>query len=407
MRKQPLVYRFAMPAVLLLVFSHQATGASVTGHVRDKVSQATVAGAKVQLRNKSGNLSDPVLTNTDGQYDVKMVDDGEYVVVVNKVGFIPRPCADVRVKVHNQVTANDVLLTQLTESAAYYVAYGGVLLKAVGNASPKEGARVLRVEWEDLGAMRLPPSCKAIVARTISSKAPFVKEITPEIEAYAKAAPESIKKAQEMFEKAIGSQGEVPSEAAMKGLGLDATLVADLMLYAANDPSQSDQRPQFIEQFRGKWENTLALTRFDEIRKRRGSADDLKDDYRVALNGVWVPVSASLDGKAMSAEEASNMRLVFQKGKYFSKLGDTTDEGTYTIDESTDPKKLTIVGTKGPNKGRSILAIFNLDKNTLKVCYDLSGKSIPEKFESNPDSHSFLVTYERQPRKRLKKTIEK
>jgi uncharacterized protein (TIGR03067 family) len=112
-----------------------------------------------------------------------------------------------------------------------------------------------------------------------------------------------------------------------------------------------------------------------------------------ALNGVWVPSTAVMGGKAYSSDECKAIHAVFHNGKYSVKVGDETDKGTYTIDESKDPKQLTIVGTEGPNKGKTIPAIFELDKNTLKVCYDMSGKAAPEKFESKTDSKNFLVTY--------------
>ena len=112
-----------------------------------------------------------------------------------------------------------------------------------------------------------------------------------------------------------------------------------------------------------------------------------------ALNGVWVPVSAVMGGKSYTTEECKSIHAVFHNGKYSVKVGDQTDKGTYTVDGSKDPKQLTVVGTEGPNKGKTIPAIFELDKNTLKVCYDMSGKAPPEKFESKTDSKIFLVTY--------------
>jgi uncharacterized protein (TIGR03067 family) len=120
------------------------------------------------------------------------------------------------------------------------------------------------------------------------------------------------------------------------------------------------------------------------------------DDESKALNGVWVPVSAVMGGKALTTEECKAIRAVFRNGKYTVKSGEETDKGTYTIDGSKDPKQVTIVGTEGPNKGKTIPAIFERDKDTLKVCYDLSGKAAPEKFESKADSKTFFATYGRR-----------
>ena len=46
-----------------------------------------------------------------------------------------------------------------------------------------------------------------------------------------------------------------------------------------------------------------------------------------------------------------------------------------------------------------MLGIYELEKGTLKICFDMTGKAHPTKFESKPDTESFLATYQRQTRK--------
>ncbi len=59
------------------------------------------------------------------------------------------------------------------------------------------------------------------------------------------------------------------------------------------------------------------------------------------------------------------------------------------------PKTMDIKGTKGPNKGKTFLTIYELKGDELKVCYDLSGKARPTEFATKPDTQLFLVTYRR------------
>jgi uncharacterized protein (TIGR03067 family) len=101
-------------------------------------------------------------------------------------------------------------------------------------------------------------------------------------------------------------------------------------------------------------------------------------------------------GKPLPDEIRKSIQLTLVNGKYTVKEGDEVDEGTYTVDATKSPKTITIVGTKGPNKGKTILGIYEVEKGTLKVCYDMSGKAHPESFESKPDSQLFLATYARQ-----------
>jgi hypothetical protein len=41
------------------------------------------------------------------------------------------------------------------------------------------------------------------------------------------------------------------------------------------------------------------------------------------------------------------------------------------------------------------LAIYEIRGDTMKICYDLGGKSRPKEFKSPADSQMFLVTYKK------------
>jgi uncharacterized protein (TIGR03067 family) len=118
------------------------------------------------------------------------------------------------------------------------------------------------------------------------------------------------------------------------------------------------------------------------------------------LNGVWALTSGVTSGENMPDEVRKGVHLTLANGKYMARVGTETDAGTYKVDEAKTPHTVTLTGTSGPNKGKTMLAIFELDKDSLKVCYDLSGKAFPEKFESSADNKHFLATYERQKRKK-------
>ena len=53
-------------------------------------------------------------------------------------------------------------------------------------------------------------------------------------------------------------------------------------------------------------------------------------------------------------------------------------------------------GVKGPNKGKTFPAIYELAGDTLRVCYDLSGKKRPTEFKTKADTKLYLVTYKRK-----------
>ena len=65
------------------------------------------------------------------------------------------------------------------------------------------------------------------------------------------------------------------------------------------------------------------------------------------------------------------------------------------LNPSAKPKALDITGTEGPNKGKTILAIYERNGDTLRICYDLSGKSRPAEFKTTAGTQLFLVEYKR------------
>jgi len=127
----------------------------------------------------------------------------------------------------------------------------------------------------------------------------------------------------------------------------------------------------------------------------RGDDAKAKDDGK-KMQGTWKPATAELAGKPFPDEVLKTMKLVVSDGKYTVTVGEKTDEGTVKLDPAQEPRALDIVGTKGPNEGKTILAIYELTDATLRVCYDLSGKARPKEFKTKAGTHLFLVEYQRQ-----------
>jgi uncharacterized protein (TIGR03067 family) len=123
-------------------------------------------------------------------------------------------------------------------------------------------------------------------------------------------------------------------------------------------------------------------------------AADPPDDAK-AIQGDWVPVKAELAGQAQGEAFLKAIRMKLVDGRYEVVVGEQPDKGTYTLDPAAKPKGLTVTGVDGPNKGRMIPAIYELQGDTLRVCYDLSGAKRPEEFKSAAGTQSFLVTYRR------------
>src|SRR5262245_24750630 len=84
-----------------------------------------------------------------------------------------------------------------------------------------------------------------------------------------------------------------------------------------------------------------------------------------ALQGAWLPSKAELGGKDFPAK---NFKLEV-KGDAYTVTAESPDKGTVKLNTSAKPKEMDITGTDGPNKGKTFKAIYELDGDTLRVCY--------------------------------------
>jgi uncharacterized protein (TIGR03067 family) len=121
---------------------------------------------------------------------------------------------------------------------------------------------------------------------------------------------------------------------------------------------------------------------------------DAKDDD--AIEGTWLPSAAELGGKMFPDEVRKTIKLVIKDDKYTVTVGKQVDQGTIKLNPSATPKAMDITGTEGPNKGKTILAIYERKGDTLRICYDLSGKNRPTEFKTEAGTQLFLVEYKQQ-----------
>ena len=126
------------------------------------------------------------------------------------------------------------------------------------------------------------------------------------------------------------------------------------------------------------------------------------DSVDFQYDGVWKPKGAMLGGVLLPPPALDAITLTIQNGKYevTVKGEDHSDKGTFTLDETVTPKRMTIKSTAGPNKGKTFLAIYEIkNANAMRVCYDLSGKEFPKEFKAPKNTELYLVGYRRQESK--------
>ena len=122
-------------------------------------------------------------------------------------------------------------------------------------------------------------------------------------------------------------------------------------------------------------------------------ADDAAD--LKALVGKWKLEKAEVGGADFLAQLKDLDFEIAPGGKYTAKFGGITDVGTFTVDSTKSPKTMDIKASDGPNKGKTIPAVYKIDGDTVVICYQLGGGDRPKTFESKKDTQLFLATYKR------------
>ena len=129
-----------------------------------------------------------------------------------------------------------------------------------------------------------------------------------------------------------------------------------------------------------------------------GRADDQADlDKEVKkFQGTWTIESSVTGGMAIRADLLKGLIGIYEGDKHTVKMGDKVIQvGTQKIDPSKSPKTIDVTMTEGPNKGAVMLGIYEIDGDTLKVCFDPQGKKRPTEFKSAPGSENFINVHKR------------
>ena len=113
------------------------------------------------------------------------------------------------------------------------------------------------------------------------------------------------------------------------------------------------------------------------------------------VDGIWIPIEAGLGGDKYPDAILKTMKLTMSGGEYTVNIGEMIDKGTVTFDLNSNPAAIDIEGTKGPNKGKTFLAIYEQTGDILRICYDLQGQNRPTEFKTMRGTQQFLVTYTR------------
>jgi uncharacterized protein (TIGR03067 family) len=131
-------------------------------------------------------------------------------------------------------------------------------------------------------------------------------------------------------------------------------------------------------------------------------AQDAKKDQE-QLQGTWMMVSREFQGKKATKEELEKLNTkIVVKGDsitVWSKDAGTDEvlsELTFKLDPATKPRSLDFTITNGPTKGQTAVAIYELEGDSLRVCYATGDAKRPTQFAATNDTEWVLLSYKRE-----------
>jgi len=139
--------------------------------------------------------------------------------------------------------------------------------------------------------------------------------------------------------------------------------------------------------------SSATLIRADDEAKDKAIKKDRK-----LYEGTWRIVSLTVDGNEVAEDDAKKITVVNAADGGWTILVDGKEiaKGTSEIDPSKKPKTIDLKTTEGNDAGKTSLGIYEIEKDTRKVCIAKPDAERPTKFASKSGSGMILATFKRE-----------
>jgi uncharacterized protein (TIGR03067 family) len=127
----------------------------------------------------------------------------------------------------------------------------------------------------------------------------------------------------------------------------------------------------------------------------RAKYQTAEEEELAKFEGTWKMVSYKSNGVEYSAAHVNRKPTVtFYGSSYFWSNGMQPGK-IVNLGLTKTPKTIDYQYSEGADKNKIYLAIYEIDGDTLKDCFDPTGRERPKEFVSKAGSGHTLVTYKR------------
>lgn len=117
------------------------------------------------------------------------------------------------------------------------------------------------------------------------------------------------------------------------------------------------------------------------------------------LQGMWVLVVQEREGEAVPVEELKGSTATYEGNRITLRDGDRVRRrGIVTLDPSRTPKAINTWDQDGPYEDQTVPGIYELDGDTLKLCFSRPGAERPKQFSTKAPPGVLYCVYKRQAR---------
>jgi uncharacterized protein (TIGR03067 family) len=124
-------------------------------------------------------------------------------------------------------------------------------------------------------------------------------------------------------------------------------------------------------------------------------ADEAVTKDRQLYAGTWRITSLETDGIKVSEDEAKTITVINKEDGTWTLVveGKVASRGTSKIDPTRKPKTIDLTETEGEQKGQTILGIYEVEKDSRKLCISKSGQKRPAEFSAKRGSGHTLIFF--------------
>ena len=135
-----------------------------------------------------------------------------------------------------------------------------------------------------------------------------------------------------------------------------------------------------------------SLTLAEDPAPRRAAQGDLKK-----LQGTWQCVAMEREGNPVPAEALNGSTATYEDDRItLTRDGDVFRRGIVTLDPSRTPKRVNTWDLNGPYEDQTVPGIYEVDGDTLKLCFSRPGAERPVKFSTREGPGVLYCVYQRK-----------